>query len=136
MGRFHEIHRLVPLPCSMLLLWRSLTRACRFCVLGSCRQDPVECLFSFICSSNNNIPRITLMLARLRARYGTSIPLYQANNNGTANDSHRGKKRPRTHGGSEDDEVRDTAKAGKAIEGQRRRQEEGGRLTLGVAMCV
>jgi hypothetical protein len=37
------------------------------------RQDPVECLFSFICSSNNNIPRITLMLSRLRAQYGTKL---------------------------------------------------------------
>lgn len=34
------------------------------------RQDPVECLFSFICSSNNNIPRITLMLDKLRRSYG------------------------------------------------------------------
>lgn len=37
------------------------------------RQDPTECLFSFICSSNNNIGRITLMLDRLRSSYGTNI---------------------------------------------------------------
>jgi 3-methyladenine DNA glycosylase/8-oxoguanine DNA glycosylase len=34
------------------------------------RQDPWECLISFICSSNNNIQRITLMLNRLRKNYG------------------------------------------------------------------
>lgn len=34
------------------------------------RQDPWECLISFICSSNNNISRITLMLNRLRAKWG------------------------------------------------------------------
>ncbi|CAN0455077.1 unnamed protein product, partial [Ectocarpus sp. 12 AP-2014] len=34
------------------------------------RQDPVECIFSFICSSNNNIPRITGMLGKLRRTYG------------------------------------------------------------------
>ncbi|KAH8049309.1 8-oxo-7,8-dihydroguanine DNA N-glycosylase [Aureococcus anophagefferens] len=34
------------------------------------RQDPLECLISFICSSNNNIPRITLMLGRLRELCG------------------------------------------------------------------
>lgn len=34
------------------------------------RQDPVECIFSFICSSNNNISRITLMLEKLRHAYG------------------------------------------------------------------
>ena len=38
------------------------------------RQEPNECLFSFICSSNNNISRITLMLDRLRAAYGDPIP--------------------------------------------------------------
>jgi len=34
------------------------------------RQDPVECMFSFICSSNNNIPRITKMLSSFREKYG------------------------------------------------------------------
>ncbi|CAM9348875.1 unnamed protein product, partial [Hapterophycus canaliculatus] len=34
------------------------------------RQTPVECIFSFICSSNNNIPRITGMLEKLRTTYG------------------------------------------------------------------
>ena len=37
------------------------------------RQDPLECLVSFICSSNNNIVRITLMLAKLREAYGDAI---------------------------------------------------------------
>lgn len=34
------------------------------------RQDPWECLISFICSSNNNINRITQILDRLRYYYG------------------------------------------------------------------
>ena len=34
------------------------------------RQDPVECLFSFLCSSCNNIARITQMLDSLRKEYG------------------------------------------------------------------
>ena len=37
------------------------------------RQDPWECLISFICSSNNNIKRITLMLSRIRTKYGRPI---------------------------------------------------------------
>lgn len=36
-------------------------------------QDPWECLVSFICSSNNNIPRITKMLSALRQRYGEPL---------------------------------------------------------------
>lgn len=35
------------------------------------RQDPLECMFSFICSSNNNIPRISKMLSSFRERYGS-----------------------------------------------------------------
>eukprot|EP00523_Entomoneis_sp_CCMP467_P005341 CAMPEP_0168762678 /NCGR_PEP_ID=MMETSP0724-20121128/23967_1 /TAXON_ID=265536 /ORGANISM="Amphiprora sp., Strain CCMP467" /LENGTH=532 /DNA_ID=CAMNT_0008811849 /DNA_START=195 /DNA_END=1793 /DNA_ORIENTATION=- len=37
------------------------------------RQDPWECLISFICSSNNNIPRITSMLQSIRQTYGDRI---------------------------------------------------------------
>lgn len=56
---------------SYVLTWRAhpccwLIWPCPMC----CRQDPVECIFSFICSSNNNIPRITLMLSKLRRAYG------------------------------------------------------------------
>ena len=36
-------------------------------------QDPFECLLSFICSSNNNIPRITKMLSAIRANYGDHL---------------------------------------------------------------
>ncbi|RLN70993.1 hypothetical protein BBJ28_00002493 [Nothophytophthora sp. Chile5] len=34
------------------------------------RQEPVECLFSFICSSNNNIARIQGMVDNLKVTYG------------------------------------------------------------------
>lgn len=37
------------------------------------RQPPFECLISFICSSNNNIARISGMLARLREAFGRPI---------------------------------------------------------------
>jgi len=36
-------------------------------------QDPWECLVSFICSSNNNIPRITKMLAAIRREFGKPL---------------------------------------------------------------
>jgi N-glycosylase/DNA lyase len=36
-------------------------------------QDPWECLISFICSSNNNIPRITKMLSAIRQTYGKHL---------------------------------------------------------------
>ena len=35
------------------------------------RQDPWECTISFICSSNNNIKRITQLVHALRNNYGT-----------------------------------------------------------------
>jgi N-glycosylase/DNA lyase len=37
------------------------------------QQEPLECLISFICSSNNNVARITLMITRLCAKYGSLI---------------------------------------------------------------
>ena len=37
------------------------------------RQDPVECLFSFVCSSNNNIARIHGMVHNLCRLYGTQL---------------------------------------------------------------
>ena len=37
------------------------------------RQPPVECLFSFICSSNNNIERITGMVQSLCEMYGEPL---------------------------------------------------------------
>jgi len=37
------------------------------------RQDPAECLFSFICSSNNHSSRIHGMVERLCAAYGTPL---------------------------------------------------------------
>ncbi|KAM5148585.1 N-glycosylase/DNA lyase isoform 1-T3 [Mantella aurantiaca] len=37
------------------------------------RQDPVECLFSFICTSNNHISRITGMIERLCSTLGRRL---------------------------------------------------------------
>ncbi|DAZ93434.1 TPA: hypothetical protein N0F65_000085 [Lagenidium giganteum] len=37
------------------------------------RQDPSECLFTFICSSNNNIQRITQMVDKIKHTYGTLL---------------------------------------------------------------
>ena len=37
------------------------------------RQEPVECLFAFICSSNNNISRISSMVEKLALHYGEKI---------------------------------------------------------------
>ncbi|OWF54701.1 N-glycosylase/DNA lyase [Mizuhopecten yessoensis] len=41
------------------------------------RQDPVENLFSFICSSNNHISRISGMVERLCQTYGTKVTEYK-----------------------------------------------------------
>ncbi|NWU80479.1 OGG1 lyase, partial [Onychorhynchus coronatus] len=37
------------------------------------RQDPIECLFSFICTSNNHISRITAMIERLCQAFGRRL---------------------------------------------------------------
>jgi len=37
------------------------------------RLDPFECLISFICSSNNNVSRITLMVRNLCQHFGASV---------------------------------------------------------------
>lgn len=37
------------------------------------RTDPIECLFSFLCSSANNIPRITRMIDALCRAYGEPL---------------------------------------------------------------
>ena len=38
------------------------------------RQEPWECLVSFICSANNNIPRITANVEDMAANYGKPLP--------------------------------------------------------------
>jgi len=45
----------------------------RFKGLRLLRQDPVECTFSFICSQNNNIARITKMVDSMCLKYGEKI---------------------------------------------------------------
>eukprot|EP00045_Choanoeca_perplexa_P023182 m.12553 g.12553 ORF g.12553 m.12553 type:complete len:421 (-) comp9977_c0_seq1:101-1363(-) len=42
------------------------------------QQPPLECLISFICSSNNNIPRITQMLNKLKVTYGRKVTTFQS----------------------------------------------------------
>lgn len=44
-----------------------------FSGMRTLRQPPEECLFAFICSSNNNIKRISSMVDDLAKRYGTYI---------------------------------------------------------------
>jgi len=51
------------------------------------RQDPVECLFSFICSSNNNIKRIHGMVNSLCRLYGSELELVD-----DAHESQQGEK--------------------------------------------
>eukprot|EP00930_Biecheleria_cincta_P006467 TRINITY_DN107476_c0_g1_i1.p1 TRINITY_DN107476_c0_g1~~TRINITY_DN107476_c0_g1_i1.p1 ORF type:complete len:430 (+),score=56.51 TRINITY_DN107476_c0_g1_i1:202-1491(+) len=47
--------------------------ACALPGLRVVRQDATEALFSFICSSNNNVARITLINDRLRAQFGNRL---------------------------------------------------------------
>lgn len=54
------------------------------------RQEPVECLFSFICSSNNNIGRIGGMLQAIRRAYGSKLPAIRGSDNGGGKSSDEG----------------------------------------------
>lgn len=66
---------------SLSQLYQDWSRACpRLRRIAECvpgvriiDQDPWECLVSFLCSSNNNIPRITKMLQAIRREYGEPL---------------------------------------------------------------
>jgi len=80
-----ELHRAVweyfQLDLSLPGLYEDWSGSCpRLATIAKCipgvriiRQDPWECLISFICSSNNNIPRIAKMLASIRREYGRPL---------------------------------------------------------------
>ena len=80
-----ELHRAIldyfQLDIGMSDLYEKWSRECsRLSRIAECipgvrivRQDPWECLVSFICSSNNNIPRITKMLNSIRREYGQPL---------------------------------------------------------------
>ncbi|KAM9963647.1 hypothetical protein ACTFIW_006885 [Dictyostelium discoideum] len=48
----------------------------KFIGLRLTRQNPVDCLFSFICSQNNNVSRITSLVNKLIVGYGSKITDY------------------------------------------------------------
>jgi N-glycosylase/DNA lyase len=72
------LHDYFQLDESLSALYQEWSTQCpRLKIIAEClpgvrivNQDPLECLISFICSSNNNIPRITKMLAAIRREYG------------------------------------------------------------------
>lgn len=56
----------------------TMSEACLHCPgVRVLHQDPLETLLSFICSSNNNLSRISLMMNRLSRHFGTSLGLYR-----------------------------------------------------------
>lgn len=79
-------------------LYQEWSHACpRLATIAQCipgvriiDQDPWECLISFICSSNNNIPRITKMLGALRREYGRPLLKIPISNNKNSSDKDNG----------------------------------------------
>ena len=91
-----ELHRAIveyfQLEVGLPDLYKEWSGACpRLSQIAECvpgvriiRQDPWECLISFICSSNNNIPRITKMLASIRSEYGRPLLRIPATTKGSS----------------------------------------------------
>lgn len=61
------------------------------------RQHPIECVFQFICSANNNIARIGGMVEHLCATYGTPLDVpadaFDSTRSATAPAKAKGKKK-------------------------------------------
>mmetsp|Transcript_161 Transcript_161/g.271 ORF Transcript_161/g.271 Transcript_161/m.271 type:complete len:511 (-) Transcript_161:260-1792(-) len=66
-----KLHELTEQFCRVDARYKSL--APQFAGIRLLQNDPVECLFSFICSSNNNIKRISQMVDYLGSEYGTYL---------------------------------------------------------------
>eukprot|EP00438_Fugacium_kawagutii_P020240 Skav232477 [mRNA] locus=scaffold2877:190502:191509:+ [translate_table: standard] len=64
-----------PILSCMLDEWDEMARDAALALPGArvLQQKPEEALISFICSANNNVPRITLILDRIRARCGNLL---------------------------------------------------------------
>jgi N-glycosylase/DNA lyase len=75
------LHQYFQLDQSLSVLYEQWSQECsRLKRIAACIpgvrvicQDPWECLVSFLCSSNNNIPRIFGMLAKIRRTYGRPL---------------------------------------------------------------
>ncbi|XP_074140110.1 N-glycosylase/DNA lyase isoform X2 [Sminthopsis crassicaudata] len=80
-GAPHSLRRFFQLHVRLAELYRRWASAdphfrevaARFPGVRLLRQEPLECLFSFICSSNNHLSRITGMVQRLRAHLGPRL---------------------------------------------------------------
>lgn len=57
--------------------FKSAATSNRFKAIRVLNQDPVENLFSFICSQNNHISRISAMVEKLCLLYGKEIGVYE-----------------------------------------------------------
>lgn len=78
----HDIRRLFGLDHDLPSILSSIQKddhmreaVSKYAGLRVMRQDPWQCLVSFMCSSNANIPQINRMTTNLAARWGTPLEL-------------------------------------------------------------